>query len=141
MCIRDRNDSLASDLKNKIVNDYSKTDYALAIMNVDTTFSSLDLNSDKNLVLAEKKWLNDPILALDNYKQIIKIDTLSETSAKAAYFLAYQYDYNFVKVDSALKYYKWIMKYHEDSEQSLFSQRRIVFLNGILSDSTVISVN
>ena len=135
------NDSLASDLKNKIVNDYSKTDYALAIMNVDTTFSSLDLNSDKNLVLAEKKWLNDPILALDNYKQIIKIDTLSETSAKAAYFLAYQYDYNFVKVDSALKYYKWIMKYHEDSEQSLFSQRRIVFLNGILSDSTVISVN
>ena len=134
-------DSLASELKNKIVNDYSKTDYALAIMNIDTTFSTLGVNSDKNLVLAEKKWLNDPILALDKYKQIIKIDTLSETSANAAYFLAYQYDYKFVKVDSALKYYKWIMKYHEDSEQSLFSQKRIVFLNNAISDSSVISVN
>jgi tetratricopeptide (TPR) repeat protein len=135
------NDSLALELKNMIIKDYSKTDYALAIMNVDSTSNSLDLNSDKNLVLAEKKWLNDPILALDNYKEIINIDTLSETSAKAAYFLAYQYDYKFVKADSALKYYKWIIKYHEDSEQSLFSQRRIVFLNNVLSDSSVISVN
>ena len=134
-------DSLALELKNKIIKDYSKTDYALAIMNVDSTFNSLDLNSDKHLVLAEKKWLNDPILALDKYKEIINIDTLSETSAKAAYFLAYQYDYKFVKADSALKYYKWILKYHEDSEQSLFSQRRIVFLNNVLSDSSVISVN
>jgi hypothetical protein len=124
-----------------IINNYSKTDYALAIMNADSTFSALDLNSDKNLVLAENKWLNDPILALDKYKQIIKIDTLSESSAKAAYFLAYQYDYKFVKADSALKYYKWIMKYHQDSEQSLFSQKRIVFLNNVLSDSAVINVN
>ena len=134
-------DSLAFELKNMIINDYSKTDYALAIMNADSTFSALDLNSDKNLVLAENKWLNDPILALDKYKQIIKIDTLSESSAKAAYFLAYQYDYKFVKADSALKYYKWIMKYHQDSEQSLFSQKRIVFLNNVLSDSAVINVN
>lgn len=134
-------DSLAFELKNMIINDYSKTDYALAIMNADSTFSALDLNSDKNLVVAENKWLNDPILALDKYKQIIKIDTLSESSAKAAYFLAYQYDYKFVKADSALKYYKWIMKYHQDSEQSLFSQKRIVFLNNVLSDSAVINVN
>jgi len=134
-------DSLAFELKNMIINNYSKTDYALAIMNADSTFSALDLNSDKNLVLAENKWLNDPILALDKYKQIIKIDTLSESSAKAAYFLAYQYDYKFVKTDSALKYYKWIMRYHQDSEQSLFSQKRIVFLNNVLSDSAVISVN
>jgi len=134
-------DSLAFELKNMIINNYSKTDYALAIMNADSTFSALDLNSDKNLVVAENKWLNDPILALDKYKQIIKIDTLSESSAKAAYFLAYQYDYKFVKADSALKYYKWIMKYHQDSEQSLFSQKRIVFLNNVLSDSAVINVN
>jgi tetratricopeptide (TPR) repeat protein len=134
-------DSLAFELKNMIINDYSKTDYALAIMNADSTFSALDLNSYKNLVVAENKWLNDPILALDKYKQIIKIDTLSESSAKAAYFLAYQYDYKFVKADSALKYYKWIMKYHQDSEQSLFSQKRIVFLNNVLSDSAVINVN
>jgi tetratricopeptide (TPR) repeat protein len=134
-------DSLAFELKNMIINNYSKTDYALAIMNADSTFSALDLNSDKNLVLAENKWLNDPILALDKYKQIIKIDTLSESSAKAAYFLAYQYDYKFVKADSALKYYKWIMKYHQDSEQSLFSKKRIVFLNNVLSDSAVINVN
>ncbi len=138
---REGKDSLAFELKNKIVVDYSKTDYALAIMNIDSTFSSLDLNSDKNLVLAEINWLEDPTLAIDIYKEIIKKDTLSETSAKAAYFLAYQYDYKFVKADSALKYYKWIIKYHEDSEQSLFSKRRIVFLNNAILDSTVTSAN
>jgi len=135
------NDSLAFVLKKKIISDYSKTDYALAIMNEDSTYNNLDFNSDKNLVLAEKKWLNDPILALDQYKEIIGLDTLSESSAKAAYFLAYQYDYKFVKADSALKYYKWIVKYHENSEQSLLSHRRILILNNVLTDSTEFSVN
>jgi tetratricopeptide (TPR) repeat protein len=135
------NDSLAFVLKKKIISDYSKTDYALAIMNEDSNYNNLDFNSDKNLVLAEKKWLNDPILALDQYKEIIGLDTLSESSAKAAYFLAYQYDYKFVKADSALKYYKWIVKYHENSEQSLLSHRRILILNNVLTDSTEFSVN
>lgn len=134
-------DSLAFELKKQIINEYSKTDYALAIMKVDNTFNTLDFNSDKNLVLAEKEWLDEPFLALNKYKEIIEIDTLSESSAKAAYFLAYQYDYKFVKVDSALKYYEWIIKHHENSEQSLFSHRRLLILNKVITDSTVISVN
>jgi len=134
-------DSLAFELKKQIINEYSKTDYALAIMKADNTFNTLDFNSDKNLVLAEKEWLDEPFLALNKYKEIIEIDTLSESSAKAAYFLAYQYDYKFVKVDSALKYYEWIIKHHENSEQSLFSHRRLLILNKVITDSTVISVN
>lgn len=129
------NDSLAFQLKKEIVNKYSNTDYALAIMNIDSTFNSIDNNSDKNLVLAEKNWKKDPIFALDSYREILDIDSLSESSAKAAYFLAYQYDYRFVKIDSALKYYNWILKHHNSSKQAIKSLQRMSFLNTVLVDS------
>ena len=129
------NDSLAFRLKKEIVNKYSNTDYALAIMNIDSTFNSIDNNSDKNLVLAEKNWKKDPIFALDSYREILDIDSLSESSAKAAYFLAYQYDYRFVKIDSALKYYNWILKHHNSSKQAIKSLQRMSFLNTVLVDS------
>ena len=129
------NDSLAFQLKKEIVNKYSNTDYALAIMNIDSTFNSINNNSDKNLVLAEKNWKKDPIFALDSYREILDIDSLSESSAKAAYFLAYQYDYRFVKIDSALKYYNWILKHHNSSKQAIKSLQRMSFLNTVLVDS------
>jgi hypothetical protein len=44
---------------------------------------------------------------------------------KAAYFLAYNYDYTFVYPDSAKKFYAWIMKYHLESEQAKLSKKRL----------------
>ena len=123
-------------LKTQIVTNYSQTDFALALINADSTYSKGESSSDLKLIQAEKNWSKDPIIAMDNYREIVNSDTVSETSAKAAYFLAYQYDRLWVKPDSALKYYGWIMKYHSSSDQALPSSKRITFLNQVLSDTS-----
>ena len=72
---------------------------------------------------------------MENYLEIVNSDTISEISAKAAFFLAYQYDYFWVKPDSALKYYKWLIKYHDRSDQAKESIKRIALLNAVLTDT------
>ncbi|MBC8346757.1 MAG: tetratricopeptide repeat protein [Candidatus Marinimicrobia bacterium] len=126
----------ARELKQRIMAEFPKTDYALAIIHVDDTYKPLTTTSDEQLVRAEQQWLSNPTLAIDGYKEIISKDTVSEASAKAAYFLAYQYDYHLIQPDSALKYYDWILKYHIESDQALPSEKRFVFLNKILADTT-----
>ena len=127
-----------AEIKQRIINEFPKTDYALAIINADDTYKPLITTSDKQLVSAEKTWLTNPALALDSYREIISEDTVSESSVKAAYFLAYQYDYYLVQPDSAMKYYDWILKYHGESDQALPSEKRFVFLNKILADTTAL---
>ena len=123
-------------IKNQIVKNFSQTDFALAITNADSSFLKGSSSSDLKLVQAETSWEKDPIIAMDNYREIVNSDTVSETSAKAAYFLAYQYDRYWVKPDSALKYYGWILKYHSSSDQAIPSSKRITFLNQVLSDTS-----
>ena len=118
-------------IKNQIVKNFSQTDFALAITNADSSFLKGSSSSDLKLVQAETSWEKDPIIAMDNYREIVNSDTVSETSAKAAYFLAYQYDRYWVKPDSALKYYGWILKYHSSSDQAIPSSKRITFLNQV----------
>jgi len=130
-----------AEIKLRIINEFPKTDYALAIINADDTYNPLITTSDKQLVSAEKTWLTNPALALDSYREIISEDTVSESSVKAAYFLAYQYDYYLVQPDSAMKYYDWILKYHGESDQALPSEKRFVFLNKILADTTALDDN
>ena len=62
--------------------------------------------------------------------------SLNTALRTAAYFLAYQYDRYWVKPDSALKYYGWILKYHSSSDQAIPSSKRITFLNQVLSDTS-----
>lgn len=128
-----------AEIKQRIINEFPKTVYALAIINADNTYKLLITTSDKQLVSAEKTWLTNPALALDSYREIISEDTVSESSVKAAYFLAYQYDYYLVQPDSAIKYYDWILKYHGESDQALPSEKRFVFLNKILADTTALN--
>ena len=130
--------SKSKEIKNEIVRDFSQTDFALAITNMDSTYLQGRSSSGIKLVEAENNWEKDPIIAMDNYREIVNTDTISETSARAAYFLAYQYDRFWVKPDSALKYYGWILKYHSSSEQAIPSSKRITFLNKVLSDTTSI---
>ena len=130
--------SKSKEIKNEIVRDFSQTDFALAITNMDSTYLQGRSSSGIKLVEAENNWEKDPIIAMDNYREIVNTDTISETSARAAYFLAYQYDRFWVKPDSALKYYGWILKYHSSSDQANPSSKRITFLNKVLSDTTSI---
>jgi hypothetical protein len=69
---------------------------------------------------------------LTHYRNIILTDSKSETAARAAYFLAYNYDYTFYEPDSALKYYSWLHENHENSEQALASKLRFEILQQTL---------
>ena len=129
-------DSTANVIKQHIVKVYPKTDYAMAIIQSDSSIATGKSNSDHQLVSAEAQWEIDPILAMDNYKEIVSTDTVSEASAKAAYFLAHQYDYEFIRPDSAIKYYEWVLKHHGGSEQAAEAQTRAVVLNTFLADTT-----
>ncbi|RTZ75655.1 MAG: hypothetical protein DSY99_00600, partial [Candidatus Neomarinimicrobiota bacterium] len=60
-----------AEIKQRIINEFPKTDYALAIINADNTYKPLITTSDKQLVSAEKTWLTNPALALDSYREII----------------------------------------------------------------------
>ena len=77
---------------------------------------------------------------MDGYREIVIEDTVSESSVKAAFFLAYQYDHYFVQPDSALKYYEWILKHHSDSYHAEPSGKRAAFLNSVFVVSSVIIV-
>jgi len=128
--------SLSKLLKQRIVNEFPKTDFALAIINTDKSYKIMTSTSDEKLVTAERKWSDNPALAMDGYREIVIEDTVSESSAQAAYFLAYQYDYHFVKPDSALKYYEWILKHHSNSYQADPSGKRAAFLNSVFVDTS-----
>ena len=128
--------SLSKLLKQRIVNEFPKTDFALAIINTDKSYKVMTSTSDEKLVTAEQKWNDNPVLAMDGYRDIVIEDTVSESSAKAAYFLAYQYDYHFVQPDSALKYYEWILKHHSDSYQAEPSGKRAALLNSVFVDTS-----
>jgi len=128
--------SLSKLLKQRIINEFPKTDFALAIINTDKSYKIMTSTSDEKLVTAERKWSDNPALAMDGYREIVIEDTVSESSAQAAYFLAYQYDYHFVKPDSALKYYEWILKHHSDSYQAEPSGKRAAFLNSVFVDTS-----
>ena len=131
--------SLSKLLKQRIVNEFPKTDFAIAIINTDKSYKIMTSTSDEKLVMAERKWNDNPALAMDGYREIVIEDTASESSAQAAYFLAYQYDYYFVQPDSALKYYEWILKHHSDSYQAEPSGKRAAFLNSVFVDTSEIN--
>ena len=137
MILKENGDSIISlVLKDRIILEFPKTDYALALIMKDEFYKPIISTSDQKLVKAENKWFEDPTLAINAYREILAEDSVSAASAKAAYFLAFQYDYNFVQIDSALKYYDWILNYHSNSEQAIPSKSRLIFLNMINSDTS-----
>ena len=72
----------------------------------------------------ELEWLVNPSNALTFYRDIIIKDSQSETASRAAYFLAYHYDYTFFEHDSAMKYYSLLNDNYYDSEQAIASRDR-----------------
>ena len=115
----------------RILDELPSSEYA------DYLRKALDLPVDQGSVQAmlrqgELEWLITPTNALTHYRNIILTDSKSETAARAAYFLAYNYDYTFYEPDSALKYYSWLHENHENSEQALASKLRFEILQQTL---------
>ena len=125
--------NLSKKIKQRIINDFPQSDYAYAIIQSDPSFSTNLETSNDFLIKAEEKWNNDQILALDIYKSIVNNDTISESGLNAAYFLAYNYDYKFIRPDSAKKFYQWIIKYHSASDQAKPSIKRLTAITKVLN--------
>jgi len=117
-------DTITAEIYSKrILDELPSSEYA------DYLRKALNLPVDQGSVQAmlrqgELEWLINPTNALTHYRNIILTDSQSETAARAAYFLAYNYDYTFYEPDSALKYYSWLHENHENSEQALASKLR-----------------
>ena len=84
---------------------------------------------------AEGLWHSNPVLSMNAFKEIMKIDSISELSASAAYFLGYQYDYTFAQIDSAYKYYNWLNMRHPISEQNNLAKSRIKILQQLVTST------
>lgn len=111
----------------RILDELASSEYA------DYLRKALDLPVDPQSVQAmlrqgELEWLVNPSNALALYRNIIQKESQSETAARAAYFLAYHYDYTFFEQDSALKYYSWLNDNYKDSEQANASRDRYTIL-------------
>ena len=125
-------DTITADIYSKrILDELPSSEYS------DYLRKALDLPVDQGSVQAmlrqgELEWLITPTNALTHYRNIILTDSKSETAARAAYFLAYNYDYTFYEPDSALKYYSWLHENHENSEQALASKLRFEILQQTL---------
>ena len=125
-------DTITAEIYSKrILDELPSSEYA------DYLRKALNLPVDQGSVQAmlrqgELEWLINPTNALTHYRNIILTDSQSETAARAAYFLAYNYDYTFYEPDSALKYYYWLHENHENSEQALASKLRFELLQQIL---------
>ena len=125
---------IADVLSKRILDELPSSEYA------DYLRKSLDLPVDKGSVQAllrqgELEWLINPNNALTYYKNIILKDSQSETASRAAYFLAYNYDYTFYEPDSAFKYYSWLNENHGKSDQALASKIRYEILQQILIEA------
>tara|TARA_B100000902_G_scaffold374890_1_gene404297 strand:- start:195 stop:1178 length:984 start_codon:yes stop_codon:yes gene_type:complete len=127
---KDENKSLY--YKSRLKDELPQSDY--------TSYFFKDDNEEKilrpieiSLSKAEKLWKTNPTDALVEYKNIINTDSLSEYSASAAYFLAFQYDYNFVLIDSAFKYYEWLDIHHPYSSHNIAAKSRIAVLKDVIN--------
>ncbi len=117
--------TLADSLGKILATQYPKSEYAEVVQREGQGYSETDEFIKDQLIQAESLWLTAPESALKQYKLILALDTLSIVSAKAGYFLAFQYDHTYHDADSALKFYDWVLKYHADSEQALESRKRM----------------
>ena len=126
--------------KNMLRSRFPGSDYTTYLFKEDG-----DINENRPIDLlflkAEDLWSSNPILAMNEFKKVIKTDSLSEVSASAAYFLGYQYDYTYAMADSALKYYQWLNLAHPKSEQNNLAKSRVKVLKHLVSstksDSTI----
>tara|TARA_B110000196_G_scaffold15140_1_gene12095 strand:- start:335 stop:2104 length:1770 start_codon:yes stop_codon:yes gene_type:complete len=85
-----------------------------------------------------------PEKAITLFKEVIQLDEKDEMAVSAAYTLGYHYD-NSTQLDSALKYYNWIVENHPNSLQFRHANERIQTLQYVLSsmnettiDSTIL---
>ncbi|HIF29982.1 MAG TPA: hypothetical protein EYQ76_03985 [Candidatus Marinimicrobia bacterium] len=122
-----QNNSRASKYKDTILSLYPDSDFAKFIIkdqNLNTSHKPSEM-----LLEAESLWSKNYDEALKIYRSILNIDSSTESSNIAAYFLGYYYDYELSDSDSAIVYYQWLASNHPNSKQGELAQKRLENLN------------
>ena len=130
----------SSKYKNILQSKFPKSDYTSYIFKEDN-FNNEKRPIELLFLKAENLWASNPAVSMNEFKKVIKTDSLSEVSASAAYFLGYQYDHTYAMVDSAFKYYEWLSIKHPMSEQNNLAKSRVRLLKQLVSSSKQDSIS
>ncbi len=122
-----QNDSREKQYRQLILDSYPDSDFAKFIIN-DQNLSTSHRPSEM-LLEAESLWSENSEKSLKVYRDILNIDSSTESSNIAAYFLGYYYDYELSDTDSAIVYYEWLVNNHPNSKQGGLAQKRLESLN------------
>jgi len=122
-----QNDSREKQYRQLILELYPDSDFAKFIIN-DQNLNTSHRPSEM-LLEAESLWSENLEKSLKVYRDILNIDSSTESSNIAAYFLGYYYDYELSDSDSAIVYYEWLVNNHPNSKQGDLAQKRLESLN------------
>ena len=122
-----KDDSRATQYKDSILSTYPDSDFTKFIIK-DENLGSSHKPSDM-LLEAESLWSKNSDKSLEIYRNILNIDSSTESSNIAAYFLGYYYDYELSNPDSAIVYYEWLVNKHPSSKQGELAQKRLESLS------------
>ena len=122
-----KDDSRATQYKDSILRTYPDSDFTKFIIK-DENLGSSHKPSDM-LLEAESLWSKNSDKSLEIYRNILNIDSSTESSNIAAYFLGYYYDYELSNSDSAIVYYEWLVNKHPSSKQGELAQKRLESLS------------
>ena len=81
--------------KEQLVSEFPGSDYASYLILQQHDHAKITRPIESIYAKAELLWPDNPIAAMEYYKDVIATDSLSELSASAAFFLGYQYDNTF----------------------------------------------
>ena len=109
------NDAHADPIKEKILSDYPKSEFATGIRTMYGLNQEVDPNHTQ-LLKAESFMRSNVSEAMNTYREIIQSDSTTEVGLKAAYSLAHYYDVSLVEPDSAIKYYQWMGNHFPTSD-------------------------
>ena len=127
----DMGDSLKSNqMQEHILSQYPNSDFASYLK------SGIDVIEKPEVVLyrnAENQMDYYPDSAKNSMKKIVQNFSNSELSISAAYYLGFHFDKS-VEIDSAMKYYSWIIENHPNSDQAFPSKERVAVLQLVLAE-------
>jgi len=117
--------------RKKLLDLYPNSDYSKFILNKNDDNEITSKLKDK-FVTAFSNIKSDQNKSLKLFKDILRDSPKDILSPFAAFNLAFHYD-QITELDSAIKYYNWIITEYPDSEQNSESEKRVKELNNVLT--------
>lgn len=124
------NDSIkVESTRNLLLQSYPDSEYTSYL--IGGKFSKKD---DQSILFKKSEEISkiDQVRSLEKFKTTLRYDINSSLAAPAAFFIGYHYDQE-SNVDSALKYYQFLVDKFPKSDQSNFASQRISNINHALA--------